>query len=121
MKKSCKVQIMYNGEEHTFFYDAIDFESKETVYEFDSIDFVRKKYFLCNEIKYNSSNYNNDSTNDFIFKDEKMSGLNFPLKETYDVLVERGASVAFEKHLQLCDIKTWQDLENYRNGMFLNK
>lgn len=121
MKKSCKAQIMYNGEEHTFFYDAIDFESKETVYEFDNIDFVRKKYILCNEIKYNSSNYNNDSTNDFIFKDEKMSGLIFPLKETYDVLVERGASVAFEKHLQLCDIKTWQDLENYRNGMFLNK
>lgn len=121
MKKACATTIMYNGEEHTFYYDEIDFESKEMIYEFDNIDFPRKKYILCNEVMYNSSIHSKDSTNDFIFKDEKMLGLNFPLKETYDVLVERGASVAFEKHLQLCDVKTWQDLENYRNGMFLNK
>ena len=33
--------------------------------------------------------------------------------------IERGSSAAFERHLQLTELKTWQDLENYRNGMFL--
>jgi hypothetical protein len=50
-----------------------------------------------------------------------MLGLNYPLKESYDVVVERSSSAAFEKHLQLSEVKTWQDLENYRNGLFLNK
>ena len=50
-----------------------------------------------------------------------MLGINFPIREKYDVLIDRGSSAAFEKHLQLSEIKTWQDLENYRNGMFFNK
>ena len=54
-------------------------------------------------------------------KDAKMMGLNYPLKEEYDVVIDRGMSAAFEKHLQLSELKTWQDLEDYRNGMFLNK
>lgn len=56
-----------------------------------------------------------------IFYDEKMLGLSYPLKEKYDVVIDRGSSVAFEKHLQLSEIKTMQDLENYRNGSLLNK
>ena len=121
MKKACKLTTMYENKEETFLYDEIDFQSKETTLEFDNIDFPRKNYILCEEIRYNSDKYQNTGTNDAIFKDEKMTGLNFPLRESYDVLVDRGMSVAFEKHLQLCDVKTWQDLENYRNGMFLNK
>ena len=50
-----------------------------------------------------------------------MMGLSSPLKEHYDVIIDRGASGAFERHLQLSELKSWSDLENYRNGMFLNK
>ena len=48
-------------------------------------------------------------------------GLSIPMNEKYDVIIDRGSSAAFERHLQLTEVKTWQDLENYRNGMFLNK
>ena len=50
-----------------------------------------------------------------------MLTINYPLKEKYDVVIDRGASAAFERHLQLSELKSWEDLENYRNGMFLNK
>ena len=56
----------------------------------------------------------------FIFKNEKTCTISYPLKEEYDVVINRGSSAAFEKHLQLTEIKTWQDLENYRNGSLLN-
>ena len=70
---------------------------------------------------YKPETYKNDCTSDPIFKDDKMLNVNFNLNEEYDVLIERGTSAAFEKHLQLSELKTWEDLENYRNGMFLNK
>lgn len=106
----------------TFVYDEIDFAAKEITYEFEGIDFPRKNYILCENIMYKSETYHNDSTTDFVFKDEKMAGLNFPLKEDYsDVSFDRGTSSAFERHFQLSELKTWEDLENYRNGMFLNK
>lgn len=107
----------------TINYAAIDFNSKETILEYNGIDFPRKNYILCEKIRYISDSYisSGSTTNHFIFKDEKMLNLNFPLKEDYDVIVDRGMSSAFERHLQLGEVKTWQDLENYRNGSLLNK
>lgn len=121
MKKMCEKQFKINGTNKTFSYDEIDFESKQRNYSFEGIDFVRKNYILCNDIIYKSEQYLDDSLDDFVFKDEKMIGLNFPLKEEYDVVIDRGSSAAFERHMQMGEIKTWEDLENYRNGMFLNK
>lgn len=69
-----------------------------------------------------SSTKHDITTKDYpIFYDEKMLGLSYPLKEKYDFAIDRGSSVAFEKHLQLSEVKTMQDLENYRNGSLLNK
>lgn len=123
MKKLCVGEFFINDEKKAdkLKYDIIDFESNEITYSYDGIDFSRKNYILCNDVRYKPETYQNYSTNDVIFKDEKMMGLNYPLKESYDVVIDRGMSAAYEKHLQLSELKTWEDLENYRNGMFLNK
>lgn len=109
-----------NNSSVTINYTAIDFGSKETTINYEGIDFPRKNYILCENIRYISDSYSNYTTKHFIFKDEKMMSLNYPLKEEYDVVIDRGSSSAFERHLQLSEIKTWQDLENYRNGSLLN-
>ena len=121
MKKHCVGTFIIDGVTKTFPYDIIDFASKEITHTFNGIDFPRKNYILCEEVRYKSDSYYQNSTQDIIFRDEKMLGLNYQLKETYDVAIDRGSSAAFEKHMQLSELKTWQDLENYRNGMFLNK
>lgn len=121
MKKNCLDTFEIDGENIELVYDVIDFESKEITYYYNGIDFPRKKYILCEEIIYKSEKYKENSYDDVIFKDEKMLTINYPLKEKYDVVIDRGASAAFERHLQLSELKTWEDLENYRNGMFLNK
>ena len=121
MKKNCKDTFKLNEKYEDITYDEIDFNSKMTTHTFQGIDFPRKNYILCEEVMYKSDSYYKDANHDIVFKDEKMLGLNHPLKESYDVVIERGTSAAHEKHIQLTEIKTWQDLENYRNGMFLNK
>jgi len=110
-----------NDQEKEYSYTQIDFASKEMVYEYDGIDFPRKNYILCEEIRYKSDSYKKNCTFEPIFYDEKMTGLSGNIKETYDIVIDRGSSSAFDKHLQLMEIKTWDDLEKYRNGMFLNK
>jgi hypothetical protein len=117
----CIQKFLIDNEMREFTYDYVDFSANEKTYTFNGIDFPRKKYILCEKIRYKSDAYKADVVNDPIFRDEKMLGLNYPLKESYDVVVERSSSAAFEKHLQLSEVKTWQDLENYRNGLFLNK
>lgn len=121
IKKHCVEEIKIDSEIKTLVYDVIDFESKEITYEYDNIDFPRKKYILCEDIIYKSEGHKENSYNDAIFKDEKMLTINYPLKENYDVVIDRGSNSAFERHLQLSELKTWEDLENYRNGMFLEK
>ena len=121
IKKHCVDDVKIDGEIKTLVYDVIDFESKEITYQYDNIDFPRKKYILCEDIIYKSEVHKENSYSDAIFKDEKMLMINYPLKENYDVVIDRGSSSAFERHLQLSELKTWEDLENYRNGMFLEK
>jgi hypothetical protein len=121
VKKFQTKSFKINGVQMEFMYDEIDFSTKETTHSIDGVDSIIKNYILCDEVAYKTGTYKNDCSNDFIFKDEKMMGLNFPLKESYNLSFDRGSSAAFERHLQLTDIKTFQDLENYRNGMFLNK
>lgn len=116
MKKLCKgVFEIEENEEIELIYDEIDFASKEITYE--AVDFERKNYILCNEIKYKSNS--REEINYPLFRDDKMVNLTSPLKEDYKVYIDRGYSAAFEKHLQLSEIKSWEDLENYRNGYFI--
>lgn len=112
-------KFMIDNVEKELTYKEIDFNSKESSSDIDNLDFKRKNYILCDSMIYRSESYKQYATNDVIFKDEKMTNVNFPFKEKYDITIDRGSVAAFEKHIQLTDIKTWEDLENYRNGMFL--
>ena len=119
LKKLCIEDFTVNGNKKTFIFDKIDFSSKEITLNYKGIDFPRKNYILCNDIRYKSDSYHNYCTNDPIFRDEKSLGFSIPIKEKYDVAIDRGSSRAFEKHLQLSEIKTWNDLEKYNNGNLL--
>lgn len=120
LKKMCIGEFLINNKNNKYMYDEIDFSKKETEYFYENIDFTTKNHIICDDIRYKSETYLKDCTNDFIFKDDKMVDLNYPLKENYNVVIDRGIASAFERHLQLSEIKTWQDLENYRNGSLLN-
>lgn len=121
LKKTCLTEYTIDGAKKQYRYDVINFTNKETTYSFDGIDFPRKNYILCNDIRYRTASYHKFCTFNPVFRDEKMMGISSSMKEEYDVVIDRGSSAAFERHLQLSELKTWSDLENYRNGMFLNK
>lgn len=121
LKKTCLTEFTIDGTKKEYRYDAINFTGKEITYSFDGIDFPRKNYILCNDIRYRTESYHKFCTFNPVFRDEKMMGISGSMKEEYDVAIDRGSSAAFERHLQLSELKTWSDLENYRNGMFLNK
>ena len=46
------------------------------------------------------------------------NGVNFQPSIDDDVNIERGVTQAFEKHIKLGEIKTFEDFENYSNGGF---
>lgn len=46
------------------------------------------------------------------------NGVNFQPSIEDDVNIERGVTQAFEKHIKLGEIKTFEDFENYSNGGF---
>lgn len=110
IRKLQSKNFVINGGEQRLFFDEIIF----------NIDNVNENNIICNNVRYKGDTYKTITTNDPVFRDEKMLGLCLPLKEEIDVLINRGASAAFERHLQLSEIKTWDDLEKYRNGTFLN-
>jgi hypothetical protein len=89
-------------------------------YEPKNIDFPRNNYILSTDIRYKSSVYYQDGhpLDTPSFYDEKMIGLPEKFIEEYDVLIDRGSSAAFERHLVLSEIETFQDLELFRNNMF---
>lgn len=110
IKKLQSKNFVINGSEQRLFYDEIVF----------NIDNVNENNIICNNVRYKGDTYKTTTTDDPVFRDGKMLGLCLPLKEDIDVVINRGTSAAFERHLQLSEIKTWDDLEKYRNGSFLN-
>ena len=56
-----------------------------------------------------------------LFKEEYLMGASSDANIDLNVVIERGAATAFEKHLILGECNTYDDLVNYRNGMFLEK
>lgn len=98
-------------------YDYIDIESKMHTYEFKGIDFPRKNYILSTDIRYSSA-FHDNCTSYPVFRDDKMLGVSMDMQTDYDVLIDRGATGAFERHLKLSEVKTFMDLENYGNNYF---
>jgi hypothetical protein len=111
-------QFLIDGELVECTYDYIDFDSVATTYEFEGIDFPRKNYIFCEDIRYKSNVSSDVLTSYIVFRDEKMIGMTEKMKEKYNVIIDRGSSAAFERHLVLSEVKSFQDLELLRNNMF---
>jgi hypothetical protein len=56
-----------------------------------------------------------------ITKEEEFLGIVFPQEVQSDVFIERGGEDIFEKHMVLAEIKTVDDISEFRNGYLINK
>lgn len=100
-------------------YTFIDINFEDKIYEVTSTDNSNlKKNTLLSNISYGLESIGyDDFQKDYIFKDENIIGLE-DVVENIDINIERGISSSFEKHHILCEIKSFSDLENYRNNLF---
>lgn len=100
-------------------YTFIDINFEDKIYEVISTDNNNlKKNTLLSNISYGLESIGyDDFQKDYIFKDENIIGLE-DVVENIDINIERGISSSFEKHHILCEIKSFSDLENYRNNLF---
>lgn len=105
-----------DGKEYTKSYMKIDFETSMVDDINKTIDFPNKKYILSTDIRYRRGVYKNED--EPLYRDEKMVGMIENMRESYDVVIDRGYSAAFERHFLLGEVKTFQDLELLRNNMF---
>lgn len=116
--KDLSWECSVDGVDKVLTYDYIDFNEVSTTYSFEGIDFPRENYILCKDIRYQSNSYKEGATALPVFRHDNGLNLYENMKESYDVVIDRGSSAAFERHLVLSEIKTFQDLELLRNNMF---
>lgn len=117
--------VTVDGTKYDLTYDEIDFNSKyTTIYDAD-LDFAPRKVILSNVTTTsnqmfgeNDLNKTNNIINSLLYKEEYKMGVTTPLKTDINVYVDRGINAAFERHLILGEINTYQDMENYRNNYF---
>ena len=129
--------------------ETYQFKAESGITESDSIYGVPNVKYHYKDIKYDESKvtaYNEDfnlyrdvnignitefnaadvwtsgsAINTPLFKEEYLMGASSDANIDLNVVIERGAATAFEKHLILGECNTYDDLVNYRNGMFLEK
>lgn len=104
-------RLLYN-----FTYYDIKYSENNIVIEID--DNGLSKITRLSDITYGGEQLTNDR---FIsspaYKDDKINGIENIQKEI-DIEVDRGAYASFERHHILSEIKTFEDIENYRNNFF---
>lgn len=117
--------IDIDGKKHNIIYDEVDFDSNYSIVYNENLDFAPIKTIFSNAIsdanKLFSKNYINDTYNIInvpLYKEEYLLGISTPIKRDINVYIDRGINAAFERHLILSEINTYQDMENYRNDYF---
>lgn len=117
--------IDIDGKKHHIIYDEVDFESNYNIVYNEDLDFAPIKTIFStatssvNELF--SKNYINDTYNVInapLYKEEYMLGISTPIKRDINVYIDRGINAAFERHLILSEINTYQDMQNYKNDYF---
>ena len=95
----------------------------QTEMDYDNIDVINS---LESNANYSNVTVNREQLDDdyFLktktFKDETTIGVQSMITEL-DVNIERGIAESYQKHNMLGEICTLQDLENYKNGRYLDK
>jgi hypothetical protein len=78
---------------------------------------------IISSINYNLNyqhEYQNFNNNITLYRDEYLKGIAYRPTVNTDILIERGNTVSFEKHLKFAEVKTLKSMENYSNGSFFN-
>ena len=72
---------------------------------------------IITDLEVNRLNYS-EFTESELFREEFLNGITYNPTRDIDVKIERGSTSVFEKNIALSEIKTLEDLENYKNGAF---
>lgn len=75
---------------------------------------------ILSTVRYKSQNVWNADTAVTLptFRKDYLLGMSEFPTEDVDIVIDRGLSHAFERHLMLCETNTFNDLQNYRNNYF---
>ena len=68
---------------------------------------------------YRKNNYDNYMNSENIRYDF-YNGISYSPSVKHDVNINRGSTAVFQKHIALSEIKTLNDLTEYKNGSFFN-
>lgn len=79
-----------------------------------------------NEYRRTTFSFNSNGRNEYntslsaLTKEEEFLGVVFPQEVQSDVFINRGAEDIFEKHMVMAEIKTVNDIDDYRGGYLVN-
>ena len=120
-----KEGVKIDDKEYTIYYDEIDFNTKYCIIYSEELDFAPIKTIFSNAISDSNQLFSENIINNTfniinspIHKEEYKFGIATPIKKDVNVYIDRGVNAAFERHLILGEINTYQDMENYRNDYF---
>lgn len=104
----------YNGNTVEFEYINVKFNDDSISYN-DDLSNLNRQPVMAN-FKF-TRQFTNDNEPLHLFKDDTSIGVQ-DSRQSIDANVERGTYAAFERHSILGEIKTFEDLSNYRNNFF---
>ena len=110
--KNCR----YDGDSATFDYINI-YPGNYILGDINNIDINGKTPIYSNITYYKSEILKNQLTYCQTFKHEDLMGVQF-INPDVDANIQRGTAASYERHNILGEIKTFDDLENYRNNFF---
>ena len=96
-----------------------------TTYLKDYVDNIDPETGDNNRYKRTTFNYKTSGRTEFntslsaITKEEEFLGIVFPQEVQNEVFIERGGEDIFEKHMVMAEIKTVNDIIDYRNGYLI--
>lgn len=124
-----------DGQEKTITFNNYiegDFDVLLQYYKFEFITYPNSQTFnkvIANQEVYFSEIQSNFEVNrlDYsefteteFFKEDYLNGITYQPTKDINVKIERGSTSVFDKHICLSEIKTLEDLENYKNGAFFS-
>lgn len=113
--------ITYNQRRVGDTYKKCEFSTHvQTVYSQMTVDGVDVDYSYINSNFSANITLDKDSLVNPTFKVDYLDGISYKPEVKNDVRVTRGNAAAWERHLKLGEIRTFDDLATYANGGFFN-
>ena len=124
-----------DGQEKTIKFDNYikgDYDIALKYYKFEFITYPNSETFtkvianqevtfseIQSNFELNRQDYS-EFTETELFREDYLNGITYNPTRDIDVKIQRGSTSVFDKHICLSEIKTLEDLENYKNGAFFS-